>query len=242
MLRGIASLALLVSGAVYGQPAASRFEVASIKPSADPSSASSGLKTAHGRLTATNVTLKRCIMGAYGLGPNQIAGGPDWLDFERFDIEAKSDRPEDGDSELMARLQTLLAERFKLAVHRETRTISAYVLELAKNGPKLEKAEDEQARTNSGRGLIEARTITMTRFAEVLSRQMDLPVVDSTGLKGAFNLRLQWTPENAKPDPAIDSGLSIFTAIQEQLGLRLQSRKTPVENLVIDRAEKPSAN
>ncbi len=223
-------MALLVSGAAYGQ-----FEVASIKPSSDPASASSGLNTSHGRLRATNVTLKRCIMGAYGLGPNQIAGGPDWLDSDRFDIEAKSDRPEDGDSELMARLQTLLAERFKLDVHRETRTISAYVLELAKNGPKLEKAEDEQARTNSGRGLIDARTITMTRFAEVLSRQMDLPVVDNTGLKGAFNLKLQWTPET-------DSGLSIFTAIQEQLGLRLQSRKTPIENLVIDHAERPSEN
>jgi uncharacterized protein (TIGR03435 family) len=197
--------------------------------------ASSGIKTNHGRLTATNVTLKRCIMGAYGLGPNQIAGGPDWLDSDRFDIEAKSDRPEDGDGELMARLRTLLAERFKLAVHRETRTISAYELELAKNGPKLEKAEDEQARTNSGRGLIDASAITMTRFAEVLSRQMALPVVDNTGLQGAFNLKLQWTPE-------IDNGLSIFTAIQEQLGLRLQSRKTPVENLVVDRAEKPSEN
>jgi uncharacterized protein (TIGR03435 family) len=197
--------------------------------------ASSGIKTNHGRLTATNVTLKRCIMGAYGLGPNQIAGGPDWLDTDRFDIEAKSDRPEDGDGELMARLQTLLAERFKLAVHCETRTISAYVLEVARNGPKLEKAEGEQARTNSGRGLIDASTITMTRFAEVLSRQMALPVVDNTGLQGAFNLKLQWTPE-------IDNGLSIFTAIQEQLGLRLQSRKTPVENLVVDRAEKPSEN
>jgi uncharacterized protein (TIGR03435 family) len=243
MIRAIASLAILVSRAAYGQAAAApRFEVASVKLSSDPSSGSSGINSGHGRIKATNVTAKRCIMGAFGLGPNQIAGGPDWLDSDRFDIEAKSDRPEDGDSALMAMLQTLLAERFKLTFHRETRTISAYVLELAKNGPKLEKAEEEQARTNNGRGLIEARTITMGRFAEVLSRQMDLPVVDTTGLKGAFNLKLEWTPESAKPDAAIDSGLSIFTAIQEQLGLRLQSRKTPVETLVIDHAEKPSEN
>ncbi len=239
MIRAIASLALLASGAAYGQPsAAPRFEVASIKLSADPSSGSSGINTGHGRLKATNVTLKRCIMGAFGLGPNQIAGGPDWLDSDRFDIEAKSDRPEDGDRELMVLLQTLLGERFKLAVHHDTKTISAYVLELAKYGPKLEKTEDEQARTNNGRGLIEARNITMSRFAEVLSRQMDLPVVDNTGLKGAFNLKLEWTPGDA----SIDTGLSIFTAVQQQLGLRLQSRRAPVETLVIDHAEKPSEN
>ncbi len=246
MIRAIASLALVVSGAAYGQSAAPRFEVASIKPSADLSNGSSGLKTGHGRLTAINVTLKRCIMGAYGLGPNQITGGPAWLDSDRFEIEAKSERPEDGDSELMAKLQTLLGERFKLTAHREARTISAFVLELAKNGPKLEKSEDEQARTNNGRGLIDARKITMSRFAEVLSRQMDLPVVDGTNLKGVFNLKLEWTPENARAlrpgDTSIDSGLSIFTAIQGQLGLRLQSRKVATETLVIDHAEEPSEN
>jgi uncharacterized protein (TIGR03435 family) len=232
-------MVLLVFGTAHGQ--SPRFEVASIRPSADPSASSSGSNSGHGRLTMNNVTLKRCIMGAFALGPNQIAGGPDWLDADRFNIEAKSERPEDGDTALMVMLQTLLADRFKLTFHRETRTISAYVLELAKNGPKLEKAENEQARTSNGRGLIEARTITMTRFAEVLSRQMDLPVVDETGLKGAFNLKLEWTPESAQK-PGSDDGLSIYTAIQQQLGLRLVSRKVPIETLVIDHAEKPSEN
>jgi uncharacterized protein (TIGR03435 family) len=121
------------------------------------------------------------------------------------------------------------------------------VLEVAKNGPKLEKAEGGESTTNSGRGLLDARNTTMDRFAEVLSRQMDLPVVNRTGLEGVFNLKLEWTPESAKQikpgaDGAAMEGPSIFTAIQQQLGLRLRSQKTPVEILVIDHAEKPSEN
>src|SRR5437016_2348312 len=149
MVRAIAGLAVCVSGAVYGQSAVTRqFEVASIKPSnADPSS--SGIKTGHGRLDAKNVTLKRCIMGAYGIGPHQISGGPDWLDSDRFEISAKADRPIDEDAVLMVMLQGLLAERFKLVFHRETKIMPAFVLEVAKNGPKLEKAETGEAGTST---------------------------------------------------------------------------------------------
>ena len=227
---------LFCVAAAYAQP---RFEVASIKPSPDESSNNSGGRSGNGRLTMTNVTLKRCIMGAYGLGPNLIVGGPAWLEVDRWAIVAKADKPV-GDSTLMAMLQTLLSERFKLAVHRETRTVQAYVLEVAKNGPKLEKSSDEKAQTNNGRGLIEARALTMAAFAERLSRQMDLPVVNQTGLDGAFNLKLEWTPESAQT--AADPSVSLFTAIQEQLGLRLRAQKVPVEMLVIDHAEKPSEN
>jgi uncharacterized protein (TIGR03435 family) len=237
MVREVASLAILICGTVYAQTeAVPRFEVASVKP-ATVGQPGGGLVTGHGRLTVANETLKRCIMGAYGLGPNLISGGPGWLESDRFEIVAKSERDQDGDKALMLMLRTLLAERFKLAVHFETRTIPALVLEVAKNGPKLEKADGESARTQNGRGLIDARTITMSRFAEVLSRQMDLPVVDRTGLEGAFNLKLEWTPASAKPD-----GPSVFTALQEQLGLRLESRKMPIEVLVIDHAERPTEN
>jgi uncharacterized protein (TIGR03435 family) len=241
--RIITSLTLLVSWVSHVQADSTpRFEVASIKPaSLDHSGRSTGVATGHGRVTIGNETLKRCIMGAYGLGPNQIAGGPDWLESDRFDIVAKSERPEDGNTALLLMLRTLLAERFKLSVHSETRTIQALVLEVAKNGPKLEKAEEGRATTQNGRGLIDATAITMSRFAEVLSRQMDLPVVDRTGLTGAFNLKLEWMPETSKPDPT-DSRPSVFTALQQQLGLRLESRKTPIEMLVIDHAERPSEN
>jgi uncharacterized protein (TIGR03435 family) len=243
MIRTIAALAVCFSGATYGQPANDqRFEVASIRPS-NANSNSSGVNTGNGRLTANNVTLKRCIMGAYGVGPNQVLGGPDWLDADRFDIAAKADDPV-GDRNLMTMLQTLLAERFRLALHREEKAIEAYVLEPAKNGPKLEKGDGKGAKTSNGRGDIVAANATMERFAEILSRQMDLPVINHTGLEGVFNLKLKWTPESAtvaKPTDASE-GLSIFTAIQEQLGLRLHTQKVPVEVLVIDHVEKPSEN
>jgi uncharacterized protein (TIGR03435 family) len=247
MIRAIASLAVCVSGAVYGQSAvAQQFEVASVKPSnADPS-ASSGIRTGHGRLDGYNVTLKRCIMGAYGVGPHQIAGGPQWLESDRFQISAKADRPI-GDAELMAMLQGLLAERFKLVLHRETRTMPAFVLEVAKNGPKLEKAEAGEATTNTstsnGGVVIDAHHTDMDFFAKILARKMELPVVNYTALAGIFNIKLYWTPESARPsDGGAMEGASIFTAIQEQLGLRLHSQKAPVEILAIDHVEKPSEN
>ena len=113
MMRMICALALLVSSTITGQTA--RFEVAAIRPSSADTSFSSGLKTGKGRLTATNVTLKRCIMGAFGVGPNQIAGGPRWLDSDRYDITAKAELPTVSDAGLMGMMQTLMAERFKLA-------------------------------------------------------------------------------------------------------------------------------
>lgn len=238
MIRALAFLSACVA------LSAQQFEVASVKPAgADQLTGSSGITASHGRVTANNVTLKRCIMGAWGLGPNQISGGPAWLDSDRFEIAARAGQPVEDEVVLNTMLRNLLAERFKLVVHRETRTVQALVLEVAKPGPKLEKTEAGEASTNSSRGRIDARKATMDRFADVLSRQMDLPVINQTGLEGVFNLKLEWTPESLKP---AGSGTaeepSIFTAIQQQLGLRLRSQKTPVEMLVIDHAEKPSEN
>jgi len=245
MVRVVAGLALCIAAGVYGQPTAGpQFEVASVKPStADPSSSS--MNTGNGRLTAINVTLKRCIMGAYGVGPNQVLGGPEWLDSDRFEIVAKAEQPV-GDHILMTMLQTLLAERFKLALHREAKSIEAYALEVAKNGPKVKKGDGGGAKTSNGRGDIVATNATMDRLAEILSRQMDLPVVNRTGLDGVFDLRLQWTPETARPgqlsNDAVIEGPSIFTAIQEQLGLQLHAEKVPIDVLMVDHAEKPAGN
>ena len=247
-MRTIAGLMICVSGAVYAQPAAApRFEVASVKPTpADQYNGSSGVTTRHDRLTANRVTLKRCIMGAYGVGPNQVVGGPPWLDSDRFEIAAKADHLVDNDAVFMAMLQTLMAERFKLAIHRETRTMEALVLEVARNGLKLEKAEGGDSNTDSSHGRIDARATDMSLFAQLLSRAMAVPVVNETGLDGAFNFKLEWSADADKPvkpgENAADSGPSIFTALQQQLGLRLQARKTPVDVLVIDHAERPSEN
>jgi len=234
VIRAIAILAVCA----YGQ----KFEVASVKPSKAESNASSGIQTGHGRLAGRNVTLKRCIIGAYGVGPHQILGGPYWLDSDRFEILAKADEPIDDDTALMVMLRDVLADRFKLVIHRETKTIPALVMELAKNGPKFEKSSGGEAVTNTSGNQygvsIDARNTDMDAFAAILARSMDLPVVNRTGLQGVFNIKLQWMSENAKRT----EGPSIFTAIQEQLGLRLRSEKTPVEILVIDHAEKPSEN
>jgi len=233
------SLGLVFGAALCAQPAPPRFEVASVKPNTTASPNSGGVRTSSGRLTVDNETLKRCIYNAYGVGPNQVVGGPDWLSTDRFNIEAKPEQPVKDDALLMAMLQTLLADRFKLVVHRETRSIQAYVLEVAKNGPKLEKADESGSSTSNSRGRIVARNSSMDHFAEVLSRQMELPVLNHTALDGLFNLKLEWNPQITDPNAV---GPTVFTALQEQLGLRLRSQKTPVEMIVVDHAEKPAGN
>jgi len=226
MLRAILGLTVL-----FAQTP--RFEVASIRPGSPGRGTGGGLVTGNGKLLVDNETLKRCIMGAFSVGPNQIVGGPQWLDSDTFHIAAKAEEPV-GDAVIMQMLQELLKDRFKLETHRESRAIQAYVLGVTKNGPKLEKSAGGGSVTQNGRGLITAKVTTMDHFAQVLSRQMDFPVVNQTGIEGVFDLKLEWT--NA------DTGPSIFTAIQEQLGLRLTSRKTPVDVLVIDHVEKPTEN
>jgi uncharacterized protein (TIGR03435 family) len=224
------------------------FEVSTVKPSPfNPSGYTSGIDTGHGRLDGQNVTLKRCIMGAYGVGPHQVVGGPDWLDSQRFDIQAKADQPIDDDATLNLMLQSLLADRFKLTLHRESRPTSAYVLEVDKKGPKLEISQGGESVTNTstgrgGRVTMEIRNTDMDMFAKVLSREMDLPVVNQTGLAGLFNFTLHWTPDTAQPSGQTADDVSIFTAVQEQLGLHLRPAKAPVEVLVVDHAEMPSPN
>lgn len=176
---------------------APHIEVASVKRSEKPPD-NWGVTTGHGRIFADNVTLKRCIMGAWSVGPNQITGGPDWLNSERFEIEARADQPVNDDAVLNVLLQGMLADRFKLALHHETRLIEAYVLEVEKNGLRLEKSPGGESVDLSHYGGLESKNATMDHFAEVLSRQMDLPVVNHTGLDGTFNLKLQWTPDLAR--------------------------------------------
>jgi len=233
------AICVLLAGALGAQP---RFEVATIKPATDAevASGSSGMKTGKGRLDAHNVTLQRCIMGAYAVGPNQIVGGPDWLDTAHWTIQAKAEQPADDDV-TMQMLQALLAERFRLVIRRDTREMRAYVLEVAKNGPKLQKAAPGTAfTTNWGRGVVEATGATLPHFVERLGRVLDLPVVDKTGIEGAFDFKLHWTPEGEKADPSAPPG--IFTAIQEQLGLKLTGGRTAVPVIVIVSAEKPTEN
>jgi uncharacterized protein (TIGR03435 family) len=194
-----------------------------------------------GKLDYYNISLAEIIGQAYRVQQNQIESADSLLP-DRFDIHAVIPAETAAD-QVPPMLQTLLRDRFKLALHRETRQLPVYALATAKNGSKLKPAESASgitSDTNRTNWHISAKT-TMPQFAEFLARKLDRLVVDETGLSGVFEIVLDAAPYSldGSPDAA---GPSIFTALQEQLGLKLEARKAPVEILVVDRAERPSEN
>lgn len=251
------------------------FEVVSIKPNKSTDNRRM-MMNSPGMFQATGVTLHELIRLAYEVQDRQITGGPSWLNSDRFDIEAKL--LDGGDMRTMNQdqrqaemdrrrlmLQAMLADRFQLKINRETKDLPIYALVVAKNGPKLKQVQQpvmppEGARRGAGqlrmgRGELSGQAVSISFLAQGLSNQLDRPVIDQTGLKGAYDFTIQWTPDiqgptpngpsDAVPDsapPPDSSGPSIFTVIQEQLGLKLEATKGPVEVLVIDHAEKPSEN
>jgi uncharacterized protein (TIGR03435 family) len=222
----------------------SQFEAASIHR-IDPKEGSgpSGCTTSPGLMRCANVTLKRCIVGAYAVLPDQVLGGPDWIDADRFQITGRSTQPL-GDKGLMAMLQTLLADRFKLVLHRELRPGETMVLEVAKNGPKLEPACSVRHSWENMHDHMAASKTTMGEFAEILSRNFNLPVVDRTGLTGTFNFTLRWHPDEADALPRDEAMATlrseVSAEIAKQLGLTLKFQKMSIQMLVIDHAAKPA--
>jgi uncharacterized protein (TIGR03435 family) len=230
------------------------FEAASIKANRSLGEISS-IRLSKGRLSTTNVSLKKLMLNAYGIPDDReyMIEGPGWLATEHFDIEATfpGETPVTGVRQMM---QTLLAERFKLALHRETRQLPTYALVVAGDGPKIHAVEEGQSgasgSTSGGPGRLEATRITMAKLAALLERPVGTPVTDSTGLGGVFTFTLEWSPDDtpelaarAGAEPGGAGGPSIFTAVQEQLGLKLVGGKRPVEILVVDHMEKaPSEN
>jgi bla regulator protein BlaR1 len=226
------------------------FEAASIKP-VSPAEGRTRIRMSGppGGINYENASLKRCIQSAYGVAGYQITG-PDWLDVPRFDIVAKAAESVTREQKMLM-LQTLLAERFKLAVHRETKIVPGFILVVAKNGPKLAKAKDPTGSDIDG-GATPGRTryhgVSMKLLAGSLARDLGLPIEDRTGLEGTFDFELEYAPEERSgrgDTPAADSNPlpSLFTALQEQLGLKLEARKVPVEIVVVDHAEKvPTEN
>lgn len=240
-----------------GTDALPRFEVASLKPGqtilGDQININLGTLT-HGTLTLTNTSLADCLSYAYGLtNKNQIKGA-DWIKSKavRFDIVAKApgDAPLD---RVRLMLQALLTERFQLALHREQKDLSYLALLVGKKGPKLQQAvpDSDASGNKSLMGRIYSNHISMITLAMLLSRFTGETVLDMTGLKGTYDLKLDWTPENA-PKPAGssgtgadavssidgDSGPSLFAAVEQQLGLKLEVKKGPLEIIVIDHAER----
>jgi bla regulator protein blaR1 len=230
--------------------------------------------------SATNVTLQTLIRDVYRVQESQISGAPNWLNSDRYDIEARMEksvadelRKLDPMQSLPARqrmLQALLADRCKLTLHRETKDLPVYALAIAENDPTLQEAKPGDTYANGikgpnghpggpgnismGRGTLTGSALSMADFVRALSDQLGRPVLDRTGLTGKYDLTLQWTPDDnqlpmlretesihSAPPPA-PSGSSLFTVIQEQLGLELESQDSPMEILVIDHVEKPSEN
>jgi|HubBroStandDraft_1064217.scaffolds.fasta_scaffold08707_2 bla regulator protein BlaR1 len=263
------------------------FEVVSIKPSHDGDNRMMIRMAPGGRFEAHNIPVKLLLEQAYDIKDSQISGAPGWLDSDRYNIDAKAeDSTADNQSKpdreaqqarLRAMLQGMLADRFKLTLHHDTKEMPIYALVVAKNGPKFHETtappfdpaasgpppgpggpmQRGQIRM-MGRGDLTLTGVPLTQFADVLSRQLGRLVVDKTGLKGEYDFTLKWSPDEGQgqmfggpggsPDgrpaapPPDANGPSVFTALQEQLGLKLESEKGPVDTIVIDHVEKPSEN
>lgn len=201
-----------------------------------------------GRLVVTNQTLDILVLQAYNVNYYQITGGPAWFNWDRFDIEAETPGNPSRE-EMMAMLQTLLADRFKLKVHRESKEGTVYVLTEARGGHKLKPAKEgdqsfirtfrKTPPTEPGVSYYQqGQHASLSQLAETLTNLMRAPVTDRTGIKGTFDFRFDYGTDDA---PA-EAGPPVVTAIQDDLGLKLEKQKGPVETLVIDHAEKPSAN
>jgi bla regulator protein blaR1 len=252
MLRAFVSAWMLLSASAGAQS----FEAASIKPS-QPAIADrriAGIQTpGGGRLNTLSTSLRMLITFAYNVKDFQVSGGPGWADSESYDIVAKAEgnatRPQ-----LRLMLRTLLTDRFKLALRHETKEAPIYELVAAKGGPKIQEdtTSPRQRIAMTGVGKLMAQKTLLAVLAEVLGTITGRPVVDNTGLPSTYTFKLEWTPavgERGLPGPPqpdvapLDSnGPSLFAALQEQLGLRLQSVKGSVESLVIENAEKPTEN
>ena len=231
------------------------FEVATIKPT-DPDFRGKGFGGPPGRFLTKGTTLDDLLMYAYSVHTKQIAGGPDWLESQRFDIEAKPDTPGSAsDKQNRAMMRKLLVSRFNLKFHEEKRDLSAFVLSVNKGGPKLDKSEDDPNTPSTfafrGLGNLVFRSISMPDFASWMQTVLDRPVVDRTELKGRYQGVLKWNPDETQfaifgppphPSTAADAPPELSQAIQQQLGLRLDAAKTPVAVMVIDHVEKPSEN
>jgi uncharacterized protein (TIGR03435 family) len=257
------SLKILLGG--QAAPPSRQFDVASVKPYKIHDGNFMMRATPGGRFSAVGVTLKMLMMWAYDIRAFQLEGAPGWTGTELWEIQAKADGVEGRlpIAEERAALRSLLEDRFQLRVHRETRKLPVYVLTVVGNsGAKLAPSTGQQFHAIPSRGVITAERANMTRLATWLSLVLWRPVIDRTGLTADYSFKLEWTPVRSEygpealglppgeyppgpeqvPPDAVFKGPEIFTALSEQLGLRLAKQRGPVEMLVLDVASRPSEN
>lgn len=243
---GLVTAALILASlsTLRGQSTPQAFDVASIRPDHTEDRVSSSQNTSPGgRFVAINVSPKQLLERAFDVVAAQVEG-PEWLDADRYDLTAKADTSKEiAPDELRPMLRKLLIDRFALRYHTETKSLPVYSLGVMRTGIKFSANTGERGpmtdfRNQSGKLTIIANKQSMTQVAVLLGRRLDRKVLDNTGLKGEYDLRLEWAA-----DETADSSMpSIFTAVQEQLGLKLESTKGPVEVIVIDHVERPSEN
>jgi bla regulator protein blaR1 len=209
--------------------------------------------------TTTATPLRTLVQFANGIHPRQISNGPSWLDSDRYDVTIKPDR--DGApsiAQMRVLVQKLLADRFQLVSHREKKELSVYAITIARGGPKLTPhggPASNQPGFGFGRGMLNIRNSTMAEFAGFLQANiLEQPVVDQTGLTDRFDFNVKYTPDVAQlanlpagvpPPPPVneaDAPPDLFTAFQQQIGLKLENTKAAVDVVVIDKVEKPSDN
>jgi uncharacterized protein (TIGR03435 family) len=252
-ILALALIAIFSPLVVSAQPA---FDAASIKPSS-ANKRGGGFNAPPGRLDVKNQSLRELIKFAFNIHDYQLTGGPGWIDGDRYDIVA-STAGQSTTTQKRLMLQALLTERFALAVHQDTKDISGYALIVAKGGPKFQAAKTDEGSMMLGRNERGLRTLTvgnsrMTGLAAMLADVLGRPVSDATGLTGLYDLKMEWTPDvgesplslkrNLVPEAGASTasdGPSIFSALQEQLGLKLEPRKVPTDVTIVDRAQKPT--
>ena len=246
------SLMVLASFAGFGQSAQppTEFEVAEVKANHSGLPGIQGGILPGGQISVRNIPMKELIMQAYKAG--DVAGGPNWLDSERFDIVAKAP-PNTSEDTLRLMLQRLLSERFRLAVHREQRRMAVYALVAVKGKSKLQPAAGSgQPRCHPGQGAeglnhTVCTNFTMADLASWLSTRIapsfiELPVIDHTGFQGTYDIQLDWVPRQLGDSDAA-AGPTVFDALEKQLGLKLERRKEPRPVIIIDKVDRlPTEN
>jgi uncharacterized protein (TIGR03435 family) len=247
-------LVLVLMLAMAALPAAAQtpaqkpaFEVASVKPHKGEVTFSADPALRGTRVIGTASTLADMITVAYGVRYDQISNDPGWISSDRFDVEAKTpgDVPPTAE-QVRLMMQNLLGERFSLRLHHETRDLPVYALVVGKNGAKLKISDPGAREGGSVQGTVnglhmETKKGSMERLARQLSSNAGRPVIDKTGLAGTYEYTLDWFPATRIPAPESNVP-SLFIAVQEQLGLRLESTAAPQEVLVIDSVQRPSEN
>ena len=224
------------------------FDVVSIKTPPPDAGPRTPMRVDAGRVMYTNMTVKTMIQLAYGVPDWKITGEPPWVDSFPYDVVGTFPTGV-GKDQIPVMVKSMLADRFGLVAELQTRPANVYALKPDKNGTKLKAAVANEQWSEGGvmnggifRGRMVLHNLTMSALAELLARQIGKPVVDQTGLDGIFDVNLKWAPSDMIDTSASQDGPSLVTALREQLGLRLQSAKAPVELLSVKRVNKPLEN